>query len=88
MTAEHNQAPTQAANLEINEVADGLVVFDPAVQQVHYLNNTASIVFELCDGATSPEQMVALAAEAAPSDAWPDVFDGCLSDLRRQKLVH
>jgi hypothetical protein len=36
--------------LEINEVADGLVVYDPGRDTVHYLNNTAAALFTLCDG--------------------------------------
>ncbi len=88
MTVRHNHTPTQAPNLEINEVADGLVVFDPIAQQVHYLNSTASVVFELCDGETPEDAMTGLAAAVVASDDWSSVLGDCLDDLRRRKLVH
>ncbi len=37
-------------DLEINEVRDGLIVYDGTRDRVHYLNATASVVFVLCDG--------------------------------------
>lgn len=42
--------PRRVDGLEVHEVKDGLIVFDPATERVHYLNPTASILFELCDG--------------------------------------
>lgn len=35
---------------EAVETADGMVVYQTEIEKVHYLNPTAAIVFELCDG--------------------------------------
>lgn len=42
--------PRQVDNLEVNEADDGLVVYDANLDAVHYLNSSASMVFDLCDG--------------------------------------
>src|SRR5271165_277253 len=42
--------PVHASGLEIHEVADGLVVYQPDPECVHHLNSTAAIVFCLCAG--------------------------------------
>lgn len=52
--------PKQAAELEVNEVADGLVIYQRRPERVHYLNGTASLVFELCTGEHSPEDIARL----------------------------
>jgi hypothetical protein len=42
--------PTAHPDLDVNEVADGLVVYDGRRDRVHYLNITAGVVFSLCTG--------------------------------------
>src|SRR4051812_18637078 len=37
--------PKHAANLEVNEADDGLVVYDPAAGMVHHLNASAAVIF-------------------------------------------
>ena len=41
----------RAEGLDVNEVPDGYVIYQTEADRVHYLNKTAAIVFELCDGA-------------------------------------
>src|SRR5437762_3878064 len=36
--------------LDVNEVKDGLIVYEPDRDRVHYLNGTAAVVFLFCDG--------------------------------------
>jgi hypothetical protein len=43
----------RAQDLEINEVADGFVVYQPSRDRVHYLNHTAALVLELCTGSNT-----------------------------------
>jgi hypothetical protein len=40
----------RAEGLDVNEVPDGYVIYQPQADRVHYLNKTAAIIFELCDG--------------------------------------
>ena len=42
--------PVRAEGIEIHEVVDGFVVYDPTRDKVHYLNHTAAVVLQLCDG--------------------------------------
>jgi PqqD family protein of HPr-rel-A system len=42
--------PARTAGLDISAVDDGYVVYDPQTDLVHYLNPTAAVTLELCDG--------------------------------------
>jgi hypothetical protein len=42
--------PSARDDLDVNEVPDGLVVYDEITGQVHHLNWIATAVFALCDG--------------------------------------
>ena len=73
--------------MEVNDVADGLVVFDPVEKQVHYLNNTASIVYELCDGNSDAAGIAVAAAGLLPGQDWSSQVAECLGDLRMRGLI-
>ena len=45
--------PKKADDLEINTVEDGYVVYQRDRDRIHYLNHTAALVFEQCDGQTA-----------------------------------
>jgi hypothetical protein len=82
------ELPSKAPGLEINEVADGLVVYEDATERVHYLNNTASVVFELCTGENSEQEIATLLGRAfsLPSPPLADIHK-CLDQLRSQGVV-
>ncbi|MCE5282316.1 MAG: PqqD family protein [Deltaproteobacteria bacterium] len=42
--------PKQIEGLEINQVEDGFVIYHPGRDTVHFLNPSALLVLELCDG--------------------------------------
>ena len=46
--------PSVVEGLAVEEGRDGLAVFDPATDRVHYLNATAAIVFTLCHATVIP----------------------------------
>lgn len=79
--------PAKVPGMEVNDVADGLVVFDPDEKQVHYLNNTASIVFELCDGKADAAEIAVKAAELLPGQDWSSQVAECLDDLHVRGLI-
>lgn len=56
--------PIQANNLEVHEVPDGYIVYQSEQDRVHYLNKTAAIIFELCDGTREREDVVTRVAKA------------------------
>jgi hypothetical protein len=80
--------PVRAAELEIAEVATGLMVHRGTPPRAHQLNNTASIVLTLCDG----ERTVAgVAAELAESFALATAplaeVSACVDGLRRAGIL-
>ncbi len=59
-----NAVMMQAENLEVHDVPDGYIVYQSDRDRVHYLNKTAAIIFELCDGKREPDDIVARVAKA------------------------
>ena len=82
------ERPCQAEGLEVHEVADGLVVYDPRADRVHYLNASASVVFELCSGQRTVEQIAAIVAQTwgLPSAPGPDVAR-CVGQLLSEGVL-
>jgi hypothetical protein len=50
--------PRQCAGLVVNRDGVSAALVDPAGGRRYVLNNTAAALWELCDGRTSPEEMV------------------------------
>jgi FkbM family methyltransferase len=63
--------PRIADGLEVNEVPDGLIVFQPSRNRVHQLNHTAAVVFDLCTGELTIAGIAALTQEVFELTATP-----------------
>jgi len=59
-----SKMPQKINELEINESADGYVIYDPNNNKVHFLNHTAVVILELCNGRNSEEKIVQLIGKA------------------------
>ena len=83
-----SDAPCQTPGLDITEVDDGLVVFEPTARRVHHLNVTLTLVFELCTGDHSPAQITELVQTAfgVASPPHAEVL-AALDSLRTELLV-
>lgn len=80
--------PKQADDLEAHEVEDGLVVYHSGTQRVHYLNPVASVVFELCSGDHTDDEIVTLVGEAWGLPEPPDAeVRQCLAQLREEGVI-
>ena len=80
--------PKQTEELDVSDVADGLVVYQHRPERVHYLNRTASLVFELCTGEHSPEDIARLLGLAfALVEPPTDEVRTCLEQLRSLGVV-
>ncbi|HAP77784.1 MAG TPA: hypothetical protein DCR14_17100 [Acidimicrobiaceae bacterium] len=80
--------PAQVPRLDITETDDGLVVFQPETRRVHHLNVTAALIFELCTGANSDEQIVALVQQAFGLDEAPTAeVATVMASLRAEQLI-
>jgi len=89
MTPVSNGAlPVVVDNLEVNEVHDGLVIYDPAADRVHHLNSTASIVFSMCDGNNSAEAIATFMSKVFELEEPPlGRVEECLGSLSKQGLL-
>lgn len=80
--------PSVLDGLDVNEVKDGLIVYDQARDRVHYLNGTAGVVFKLCDGQHTASEIADLVATAFQLDAPPQIeVDGCLTTFADEGLL-
>jgi hypothetical protein len=74
--------------LEITHAPDGCVIYDSASEKVHYLNPTAGVVFELCDGANSARSIGDFLKTAYVLDSPPiESVRDCLISLLDQGLA-
>ena len=82
------ERPKRAEAVEVNLVADGYVVYDAARDKVHYLNHTAALVLEFCDGENTIADVAGLLQATFELDDPPDqeVRD-CLARLREEGLL-
>ena len=80
--------PVARAGLDVNEVPDGLVIYDGDRDRVHYLNHTAALVFLLCTGDNSEDAIADHVGTAWGLDGPPGAETRtCLDDLRREGLL-
>ena len=82
------ELPKLVSGIEINKVADGYIVYQPSRDRVHYLNHTATIVLELCNGQNSPSEIAGLLQSAYDLPQAPESeVATCLQQLRSEGLV-
>lgn len=78
----------QTNGLDVNEVPDGYVVYQPVQDRVHYLNTTAAVIFEYCDGFQTADEIVAQVALAFEVPlARREEIRTCLDNLVKEGLV-
>jgi Coenzyme PQQ synthesis protein D (PqqD) len=79
----------KAENLEVNEVPDGYVIYEGDQDRVHYLNKTAAVVFELCDGEHDIDDIVLRVAELfnLEATACDNQVRTCVESLSKEGLV-
>jgi hypothetical protein len=87
-SANLEQTYLKTEGAEPSEVPDGYVVYQAGRDMVHYLNPTAVIVYELCDGAHTGLDMARYIAELYELGAPPtDEVSACLATLQEQQLI-
>jgi hypothetical protein len=80
--------PKKSDGLEIDEVEDGFVIYQPDRDRVHYLNPTANLILELCDGSLTAEQIADLIAQTFEMAAPPNQEVGeALAKLEAEGLT-
>ena len=82
------ERPLRAQGLEVHEVDDGLVIYRAEPESVHHLNNTAAIVFYLCDGDKTISEITDQLIVAFRLDELPtNVAEECVVDLRTRGIL-
>jgi hypothetical protein len=78
----------QVSGTEISEVADGYVIYDAVNDRVHFLNMTAAVVYELCDGQRSLQDIARIIDESYELDSTSlSEVETCLVSLQNERLV-
>ena len=78
----------RAGGLDVNEVPDGYVIYQTAADRVHYLNKTAAIVFELCDGARGADDIVSRVSKMFELQGTVDnEIEACIQSLLKEGLI-
>ena len=86
--ADLERRPRKSPDLEISQIVDGYVVYDPTTDRIHYLNHTAAVVLELCDGELPVDRIVDLVKGAWDLPERPvDEVEACVARFERVGLV-
>ena len=87
--ADHrHRMPSRADDIDIVEMADGFAVYRAARERVHFVNRTAAIVLELCDGTKTHTEIAGVVGRLydLPQPPEAEVAD-CLARFREEGLV-
>ncbi len=80
--------PRICEGLEIDEVGDGLIVYQQPNDQIHHLNRTAAIVFSLCDGSRDAGEIATSVRDLFGLDRIPsEEVRACISQLAQKGLL-
>lgn len=71
---------------EVTQVPDGYVIYDEEHGRVHYLNPTAALIYEVCDGSRTVADIVELVRDAYDLDEAP-ALDEFFQSLENSGLV-
>lgn len=80
-------AARRVEGLTVERVEGELLVLEPTTSEAHALNETAAIVFDLCDGQTSRAAMAAEVARRSGLPVEESIVDLALADLAEAGLV-
>ena len=80
--------PKQFKDLKIFEADDGYIVYHRERDRVHFLNHTAVLILELCNGKNSVDEMVKMLKKGYGLDSSPEqeIYE-LLSSFEREGLI-
>jgi hypothetical protein len=64
-----SKKPLRQPEYNLEAIDDELLLFHPSQPQMLYCNETASMIWQLCDGQRTPQEIVALLVTAFPEAA-------------------
>ncbi|MCP4513785.1 MAG: PqqD family protein [Delftia sp.] len=69
--------PRRKADYRLEMIDNELLLFHPAQARILYCNQSASLIWQLCDGQSTTQEIVALLAAA-----FPEAADGIADDVQ------
>jgi hypothetical protein len=79
---------SRVPDLDVHEVPDGYVVYHGTKDSVSYLNKTAAIVFEFCDGKLSDDDIVQRVLKLFDTpDSSRGEIEACFEQLTKEGLI-
>jgi len=80
--------PKRVDGNEVTQVADGYIVYQTERDRIHYLNHTAVLVLELCNGSVRAADIPVLVQQAydLPEAPTAEVAE-CLNHLAAEGLI-
>jgi hypothetical protein len=83
-----NLRPQRSPDLEINEATDGFLVYQRDRDRLHFLNATAVLVLESCDGTLRVDELPDLIATTFGLASPPtEDIETCVTALLREGLL-
>lgn len=73
-------------DLEVTEVPDGHLIYDQDNDKVHYLNPTAAIIYMICDGTRTVDDIRSIICEAYSIEDVPEIEE-FFTSLTEAELV-
>jgi PqqD family protein of HPr-rel-A system len=89
MTWEVRQRPVRRPGVWLRSVGGEHAVYDPSTKGLHLLNETARAIWELCDGQTTPDEMVRVICEVSglPEEVVAEDLENTLTDFERLGIL-
>ena len=80
--------PRRLDGLDVNPADGGFIIYQPEKDRVHFLNHSAVLVLELCDGHRSPDDIGGLVKSAYGLERIPEqMVEETLARLRSEGLI-
>jgi hypothetical protein len=80
--------PVRCEGLDIKAVDGGYIVHQAARDRIHYLNEIAALVLELCNGSVGTQDINRILSEAFDLPEHPTAeVDSCLEQFVAEELV-
>ena len=80
--------PKSVDGLDISPAEDGYIIYQPELDRVHFMNATAVLILELCNGKNSEAEIVDLIKEGCGLEENPaDAVRQTLAKMRAEGLL-
>jgi len=81
--------PARRGDVWLRRVRHENTLYDPVSGSIHLLNDTAVAIWDLCDGETSPSEMIAAVCEVSglPREVAAEDIDRILRELDEAHLI-